>query len=224
MSRNTVFRRKLLFRLRRHTLPLLCSRVYTAWWRLLGMHIGHQVRLYPIRVTWPHRVTLGDSVSLEHSIYFNIAGGYRDAGGVLIGSGTFVGSGCEFNIISSITVGTNCLIASGCRFIDHNHGTAVGTLIKAQEEEEGPISIGSDVWIGANCVILKGVSIGDNTIVAAGSVVTKPLDAMGIYAGVPARLVRRRTDVAGTSPSPRADGSAPASMGNADADRIGQQG
>ena len=223
MFPNSVFRRKLLFRLRRHTLPLLCSRVYTAWWRLLGMHIGRHVRLYPIRVTWPHRVTLGDSVSLEHSIYFNIAGGYRDAGGVLIGSGTFVGSGCEFNIVSSITVGTNCLIASGCRFIDHNHGTAVGTLIKAQVEVEDPITIGSDVWIGANSVVLKGVSIGDNTIVAAGSVVTRPLEAMSIYAGAPARLIRRRTDVVDNSRSPGVKGSAPASVSNADADRIGQQ-
>lgn len=188
-----VFRRKVLFHVRRHIIPLACSRMLTVWWRLLGMHIGSNVRLYPIRVTWPHRVTLGDSCSLEHSIYFNIAGGYRDRGGVTLGNGTFVGSGCEFNITSSITVGANCLIASGCRFIDHNHGTATNTTMKNQVEEEDPILIGSNVWIGANSVVLKGVCIGDGAIVAAGSVVTKSLDAMSVYAGVPARLMRRRS-------------------------------
>lgn len=198
MSPALMFRRKLLFHVRRHLLPLAWSRILTFWWRLLGMRIGTGVRLYSIRVTWPHRVYLGDRCSLEHSIYFNIAGGYRDAGGVTLGSGTFVGSGCEFNITSSITVGENCLIASGCRFIDHNHGTATDTTMKAQVEEEAPIQIGSDVWIGANCVVLKGVFIGDGAIVAAGSVVTKPLDSMSVYAGVPARLIRRRISATAT--------------------------
>lgn len=156
------------------------------------MQIGKDVRLYPLRVTWPHRVFLGDGCSLEHSIYFNVAGGYRESGGVRLGRGTFVGSGCEFNVTDSVTVGEECLIASGCRFIDHNHGTGTGTAMKEQVEEEDPIVVGSNVWIGANCVVLKGVRIGDGAIVAAGSVVTKSLAAMGVYAGVPARLVRPR--------------------------------
>ncbi len=191
MNRN--FRRKLLFRFRRHTLPIVVSRLRVAWWRLHGMQIGQAVRMSSMRVTWPHRVHLGDACSLEHSIYFNVAGGYRTDGGVFLGQGTFVGSGCEFNITAAITVGANCLIASGCRFIDHNHGTEVGIPMKLQKEEEDPICIGPDVWIGANCVILKGVSIGEGAIVAAGSVVTKSLQSMGIFAGVPARLLRLRT-------------------------------
>lgn len=162
------------------------------YWRMLGMHIGHKVRLCALRVTWPHRITLSDGCSLEHSIYFNVAGGYRDGEGVFLGKGTFVGSGCEFNITSSITVGEQCLIASGCRFIDHNHGTAVAAVMKDQVEDESPITIGSNVWIGVNCVVLKGVSIGDGAIVAAGSVVTRSLPGMGVYAGVPAKLLRVR--------------------------------
>lgn len=184
------------------------SRLRVAWWRLLGMQVGKGVRLHSCRVTWPHRVQLGNFCSLEHSIYFNIAGGYRETGGVALGQGTFVGSGCEFNITSAITVGENCLIASGCRFIDHNHGIEVGVPMKQQEEREEPITIGSDVWIGANCVVLKGVYIGDGAIVAAGSVVTKPLQSMGIYAGAPARLMRFRTEQPsrdGTQPMPQGD-------------------
>lgn len=187
------FRLKLLFRLRRHTLPLIASRLRVAYWRTLGMTIGERVRLYPLRVTWPHRVTLGDGCSLEHSIYFNVAGGYRPDGGIVLGKGTFVGSGCEFNITSGITIGEQCLIASGCRFIDHNHGTITSAFMKDQMEDESPITVGANVWIGVNCVVLKGVSIGDGAIVAAGSVVTKSLESMGVYAGVPARLIRYRS-------------------------------
>ena len=193
IAMNQTFRRKLLFRIRRHTWPRFASRLRAAYWRLLGMEIGTAVRLYGLRVTWPHRVRLGDGCSLEHSIYFNIAGGYRDGGGVTIGKGTFVGSGCEFNITSAISIGEQCLIASGCRFIDHNHGTGTNASMKSQVEDEQPIRIGSDVWIGVNCVVLKGVSIGDGAIVAAGSVVTRSLESMGVYAGVPARLLRLRS-------------------------------
>ncbi len=184
--------RKLLFRFRCHTLPIFLSRIRSIYWRSLGMRVGRNVRMNSLRVTWPHRVNLGDGCSLEHNIYFNVAGGYRPSGGVTIGAGTFIGSGCEFNITSAITVGNQCLIASGCRFVDHNHGTDTSSVMKSQVELEDPIIIGSDVWMGVNCVVLKGVSIGDGAIVAAGSVVTRSLGSMGVYAGVPAKLLKMR--------------------------------
>ena len=189
---NQDFRRRLLFRLRRHSLPLTLSRLRVAYWRALGMQIGSAVRLYDLRVTWPHRVSLGGGCSLEHGIYLNCAGGYKRGFGISIGENCFIGSGCEFNITSQITIGRTCLIASGTRFIDHNHGTEVGVPMKLQVEEEQPIIVGNDVWIGVNSVVLKGVSIGDGAIVAAGSVVTKPVPAMSIVGGVPARFIRSR--------------------------------
>ena len=187
------FRRRLLFRIRRHYLPLTLSRLRVAYWRALGMRIGSAVRLHDLRVTWPHRVWLGSGCSLEHGIYFNCAGGYKSGVGIRLGEACFVGSGCEFNITSQITIGKSCLIASGTRFIDHNHGTQVGVPMKLQVEEEQPIVIGDDVWIGVNSVILKGVTIGDSSIIAAGSVVTKSVAPMSIYGGVPAKFIRSRT-------------------------------
>lgn len=189
---NEVIRRKALFRWRRHSLPLLLSRMRVAYWRMLGMHIGKNVRMHDLRVTWPHRVSLGDSCSLEHGVYFNCAGGYRPEVAVSLGEGCFIGSGCEFNITSRITVGKNTLIASGSRFIDHNHGTAMDADIKLQEQVELPITIGANVWIGANSIVLKGVTVGDGAIIAAGSVVTKPVEPFAVYAGVPAHLIRWR--------------------------------
>ncbi|WP_245864828.1 DapH/DapD/GlmU-related protein [Terribacillus aidingensis] len=53
-----------------------------------------------------------------------------------------------------------------------------------------PITIGNDVWIGGSCVILAGVKVGDNSVVAAGSVVTKDVPANTIVAGSPAKIIR----------------------------------
>ena len=62
---------------------------------------------------------------------------------------------------------------------------------KACFEMDKDILIGENVWIGMNCIILKGVVIGDNTIIGAGSIVTKNLEANCIYAGNPAKLVKK---------------------------------
>ena len=119
--------------------------------------------------------------------------GAADDTAITIGDGTFIGSGCEFNIVSRLTTGPACLIASGTRFIDHNHGMDLGPgTMKDQGEIIAPITLGSDVWIGANCIILKGVTIGDGAILAAGSVLTTSVPPNAIFGGVPARLLRYR--------------------------------
>lgn len=156
------------------------------------MTIGADTRMSRVHVTWPHRVLLGERVSLEHGIYFNAAGAHAPGIAISIGDGTFVGSGCEFNAIQGISIGANCLIASGCRFVDHDHGIQAGQLMKLQDEISSAIQVGTDVWIGANSIVLKGVSIGDGAIVAAGSVVTKSVAPYAIVAGVPAKFIKSR--------------------------------
>ena len=184
---------KLIFRFRRHYVPLTMSALRAFYWRALGMSVGPGVRLGEMVVTWPHKIALEERCSLEHRIYFNAAGGHSAGVAISIGAGTFIGSGCEFNAIESIRVGQNCLIASGSRFIDHNHGIELGSPMKLQPEVSAPILLGSDVWIGVNCVILKGVTIGEGAIVAAGSIVTKSVEPYTIVGGAPAKLIRVRT-------------------------------
>ena len=65
--------------------------------------------------------------------------------------------------------------------------------MKHQPERSAEILVGSDVWFGVNCTILKGVAIGDGAIIAAGSVVTKNVPPLAIVAGVPARILRFRS-------------------------------
>ncbi len=190
---SSVFLQKLLFGVRRHYSPITLSALRILYWRALGMQIGAGTRIPRITVTWPHKVSLGERCSLEQHVYFNAAGGYSAGKTIEIGSGTFIGSGCEFNAIESIRIGRDCLIASGSRFIDHNHGTATGTAMKLQPETSSPIQLGDDVWIGVNSVVLKGVTIGDGAIIAAGSIVTKSVEPYTIVAGVPAKFIRART-------------------------------
>ena len=186
------FFRKLLFRFRWHYLLLLGSALRAFYWRSLGMHIGKGTRLLKIRVTWPHRITIGASCNLEHEIYFKVAGGYQNKVSIVIGDGCFIGSFCEFNVIDSLVIGPSTLIASGTRFIDHDHGKTLGSPMKDQPEQSACIIVGSDVWIGVNCVVLKGVVIGSGAIVAAGSVVTRDVPPMAIVGGIPARILRYR--------------------------------
>lgn len=185
---------RVIFRIRRHITPLMMSALRRCYWCALGMKIGPQVRLSRMTVTWPRRIQLRRACSLEHDVYFNVAGGYAPDVAVELGEGTFVGSGCEFNAIERISVGRNCLIASGTRFIDHNHGNETGMPMKLQKENSAPIIVGDDVWIGANCILLKGVTIGDGAIVAAGSVVNKSVEPYVVVAGVPARVIRSRAN------------------------------
>ncbi len=192
-ARSLVLLRKIVFRLRWHDLILLRSAARTIYWRALGMKIGAGSRLARIRVTWPHRILIGRQCNLERDVYLKVSGGYSDKVSIEIGDECFIGSGCEFNALSRIVLGPSCLVASGTRFIDHDHGTKLGIPMKEQPEQSADIIIGSDVWFGVNCVVLKGVSVGSGAIVAAGSVVTRSVAPGAIVAGVPARFIRQRT-------------------------------
>ena len=92
----------------------------------------------------------------------------------------------------SVYIGDNCLIAPGCHITDVNHGIESAELICRQPLVSKSIRICNDVWIGAGCSILPGVTIGDGSVVGARSVVTKDVPAGAIVVGVPAKLLRYR--------------------------------
>lgn len=161
--------------------------------RFLGMRIGKNTFVSKMYITWPHKVSIGDNCNLEHSIYFKYDGIWEKGYSILIGNNVFIGSGCEFNITKSIHIGQDSLIASGCRFIDHDHGMKLGELMRKQLNIQREIKIGKGVWIGCNVIILKGVEIGDEAIIAAGAVVTTSVLQNEIWAGVPARKIGERS-------------------------------
>ncbi len=112
-----------------------------------------------------------------------------------IGANTYIG---EYNNIRAaggkIVIGDNCLISQHITMVCSNH--CINRCKKINEQgwstHNNFISIGNDVWIGANSVILPGVTIHDGAVVAAGSIVTKDVPEYAIVVGNPARILKYR--------------------------------
>ena len=165
-----------------------------AKWQMLGARIGNSTGIPSgTLMNWPHQVQIGSKCVLEENIAFVYAAPWEAArSAIQLGDRVFVGRGCEFNICGSIRVGNDALIASGCKFIDHNHGVARGVPINQQPNETIPIVLENDVWLGVNAVVLKGVTIGEGAVVGAGAIVTKSVPPGEIWGGVPARKMSER--------------------------------
>lgn len=89
-----------------------------------------------------------------------------------------------------ISIGDHVTVTGGVRFVTHDGGVWVFREERPSLDIVAPIAIGNNVFIGLNVIIMPGVTLGDNTVVAAGSVVTRSFEGGAVIAGVPARRVR----------------------------------
>ncbi|MEV4433007.1 sugar O-acetyltransferase [Streptomyces sp. NPDC049555] len=108
---------------------------------------------------------------------------------ISLGSGTFVNFGAVFLDAAPITVGADVQIGPYVQLLTPLHEMAAERR-RAGWERALPISIGDNVWLGGGVIVCPGVSIGANTVVGAGSVVTRDLPAGVLAVGNPARVVR----------------------------------
>ena len=114
-------------------------------------------------------------------------------GVVEVGAKTVMGQECTISAYKRVRIGEQCVIADRAMFIDFDHGVVeVERPIRQQGIYTREVEVGSNVWIGYGACILRGVSVGDNSIVGTNSVVTKDVPANAVVAGVPARIVRMR--------------------------------
>jgi len=113
--------------------------------------------------------------------------------GIRAGRGFAVNTGALLDGRGGITIGDNVLIGPYCVITssDHDHRQLARPMAEV-DHVMAPVSIGSDVWIGACSIVTGGVRVGDGAVVAAGAVVTQDVPDYGIVAGVPARLVGDR--------------------------------
>lgn len=129
---------------------------------------------------------------------------YCDYGdGIRIGARCFVNFNCTMLDGAPITIGDECLIASGVQLITASHPVDPGPRREAWEQAL-PVTIGDGVWLGAGAIVCPGASIGENTVVGAGSVVTKDLPAGVVAYGNPARVAREVGDHSRRSPGDQA--------------------
>ena len=135
--------------------------------------------------TPPYRkFSLGDYSVVESFSCINNA-----VGDVIIGDHTRVG--LHNTVIGPVTIGNHVNLAQGITVTALNHNFTDHHLrIDEQGVSTTPVTIGHDIWIGANAVILPGVTIGDHSVVAAGAVVTKDVPPHTLVAGVPAKIIK----------------------------------
>ncbi|MDX2133699.1 MAG: acyltransferase [Saprospiraceae bacterium] len=163
------------------------------YYAILGVKIDKSTSISKgCKFTWPHKVSIGRNCTIEHNVFFKHDGPYSVGKSIVIGNNNFIGNNTEFNIKSLVQIGNNNLIGACTKFVDHDHGFGPGELISKQECPTQPIILGNDIWIGYNVVILKGVTIGNGSVVAAGAVVTKSIPQNEVWGGVPARKIRDR--------------------------------
>lgn len=180
------------FVVRKRHWSTIVAKLRGLFYRALGMTVGN-THLPKMVTTWPHQVAIGDDCLIEQNVHFKYDGIWSPGPSIVIGNHNFIGAFCEFNICAKITIGNDCLIASGCKFIDHNHGTDLGLPMRVQKGPSAEITLGNNVWLGVNVVVLKGVNIGDGAIVGAGAVVTKSIPQQEIWGGIPAKKIGQRT-------------------------------
>ncbi|MDO4160852.1 MAG: sugar O-acetyltransferase [Prevotellaceae bacterium] len=114
---------------------------------------------------------------------------YTDFGkNITIGENVFINACCHFQDHGGITIGDGCQIGHNVVFATLNHG------VQPEDRKHtypAPIVLGKNVWVGSNSTILSGVTIGDNSIIAAGAVVSKDVPESTIVGGVPAKTIKK---------------------------------
>lgn len=161
--------------------------------KMRGLQGGADSKVENITCNWPNKLILGRECDIQNDVDFRIWNPFDESSYIKLGNKVFIGHACEFVCNEKIIIGNNCLIASKTTINNTGHEYKINANINVQPITSQPIILEDDVWIGTSCVILQGVTIGTGSIVAAGSVVNKSIPANEVWAGVPARFIKKRT-------------------------------
>jgi len=117
----------------------------------------------------------------------------RSYGDLKIGDNFCLNSYSRIIAHDKITIGNNVTLAQFVTILDHDHNYEVNLKgeLSLKGYKTAPISIGNNVWIADKVTILKGVTIGDNVIIGANSLVIKDVESNSIMGGVPAKLLKK---------------------------------
>lgn len=147
------------------------------------LNLGNKVRQVAVKclfkMEYKGRIHIGQRIRFRKS--FTIYMGEDSAASLKIGDDCFFNKGCSISCCKDIEIGDRCLFGESVKIYDHDHKFDSNTVYQS-EFVSNRVKIGSGCWFGSNVVILKGVTIGDNVIVAAGSIITKsiPSDSLVI--------------------------------------------
>lgn len=129
----------------------------------------------------------GKNINIDHGAFF--ASG-RD---IELGDNSGIGINCR--VTGPLTIGNDVMMAPNVTIVTQNHETSDLTIpMRLQTADKHKVTIGNDVWIGTNVIILPGITVGNGVIVAGGAVVTKDVPDYAIVGGNPARIIKYRTE------------------------------
>jgi maltose O-acetyltransferase len=128
----------------------------------------------------------GRGVNIRPRVYFGSGQNISIGNDSMLGQDSIIGSTAE------VVIGNDVMMGPGVLLYTSNHGMEPGIPMRCQPLQCAPVRVGNDVWIGARCIILPGVTIGDGAVLAAGAVVTSDVPANAIVGGVPAKVLKYR--------------------------------
>jgi acetyltransferase-like isoleucine patch superfamily enzyme len=133
------------------------------------------------------RLTIGPHAYFEPGVWLT-----SDTGRIAIGGGSFLNLNVMIAAVESVSIGEHCMLANGCLVTDGNH--RFDDLEKPVPWQgfttKGPVTIGDNVWLGANVVVTSGVTIGRRSVIGANSVVIDDIPEFSIAAGAPAKVLK----------------------------------
>jgi acetyltransferase-like isoleucine patch superfamily enzyme len=151
--------------------------------------LGSRVRLWGVpAVKNEGRLRIGDRVRITSTIAtFEL--GVGPEGTMEIGSNVLINYGCSFGATKLLRIGDRCNIGTQCILIDNAFHELDPDLRDVQPESQ-PVILERNVWLASRVIVLPGVTVGENSVIGAGSVVTKNIPANVLAAGIPARVIR----------------------------------
>jgi acetyltransferase-like isoleucine patch superfamily enzyme len=115
----------------------------------------------------------------------------KESGSLSIGDNVGISEFCYFSIRGNLTIGDDVIVGPNVKIFTENHSFEVSEIpFRLQDETRNDVKIGSNVWIGSGATILPGVLIGDNVVIAAGSIVNKNVENNSLVGGIPAKLLK----------------------------------
>lgn len=143
-------------------------------------------------------ISIGDGCTFDNYLYLTAWDSYREqrfSPRIVIGDNCSFGAFNHVSCINRIIIGDNCLTGKCVTITDNSHGQGTVDELNVPPGKrllysKGPVIIGKNVWIGDKATILPGVTIGDNAVIAANSVVTKDVAANTVVGGCPARVLK----------------------------------
>lgn len=160
---------------------------------VIGAGVQAQV---PLRVNGPGKVAIADAVALGERMAPRMGDGtillqarFPEAA-IRIGARSCLSNNISIISTVNIELGDECLVGDQVCILDSDFHEVDPKRRRSGTGRSHPVIIGNNVWLGSRVMVLKGVRIGHNTVIAAGSIVTEPIPANVVAAGVPARVVK----------------------------------